>query len=281
MRALLFGLFLLPTAAVAAPPSVQPGQQYPGPATVRFDAVGVDLKIPAKWIGAMAPNGEAFLLVSKTEPGMIVATGEPESSVAKVKASMSEAFPLEDVTLTPVGRPKVKGNRVTQSYSGSGGKQPLIGEAAAIVKGGVAVGFVAVGPKSAQRAHQRLVARLVKSVRFLPKPKAGDTGGGAWHQKLAGYALEHLRTSGGLSTRHTIHLCRNGTFSSSGGDSYLSGGFSAVGSSGSSGTWRIAGSTLTLTHRGGGTTKHAITAKGSKTFLDGTRYFVANPASCR
>ncbi len=281
MRALVLLSILtaLPASVAAAPPNVEPGQQYAGGTTVRFAQIGLDLTIPKKWIGAVAPGGEAFVLVSQSEPGMILATAEPGTSVAKVKASMTETVPLDDVTLTPAGPPKVKGDRLEQRYTTNNAQ--IVGLAVAVVKDELGVGFVAVGPKTATKQYRALLAGLVKSLRFLPRPKPGDTGGGTWHAKLAGFALEHLKTSNGLSTSHTIHLCKDGSFSSSGGDSYLSGGFSAVGSNGSAGTWRIEGATLTLNHRSGGATTHRLTSEGNKTFLNGTRYFVANPASCR
>lgn len=279
MRAfVVLATLILASPALAAPPSVEPGQQYAGGTTVRFAQIGLELTIPKKWIGAMTPNGEAFVLVSQSEPGMILATAEPGTSLAKVKASLTEAVPLDDVVLTPLGPPKVNGQRLTQAYRASDEK--LVGVASAIVKDDLGVGFVAVGPATAKSKYEAILAQLVESLRFLPKPKPGDTGGGAWHDKLAGYALEHLKTENGLSMSHTIHLCKDGSFSSSGRESYLSGGFSAVGSNGSSGTWRIAGATLTLSHQSGGTTTHALTAEGSKTFLNGTRYFVSNPARC-
>jgi hypothetical protein len=188
---------------------------------------------------------------------------------------MTEPLPFQGAVLMPAGQPKTKGSILTQTYTAANG----IALARATVRDGLAVGFVGIGAKSDEKRLDAVLRRLTKSL-SVKRPKAPKSDGGAWAQKLTGYALEYLKTGNGLSTKHTIHLCPNGSFSESGGDSYLSGGFSAVGSHGGGGRWAIRGARLILTYPNGQTSTYRLTAEGSKTFLNGYRYFVVNAARC-
>lgn len=278
MQKTLFALLavFVPATASAQARQIQPNTQYAGGSQVAFSQVGVTLRIPRGFTGVLAPNGAAFVMVSNDQRALVLATAEPGSSFADVKQSMSEPIPLQGAVLTPSGAPKARGRVLRQSYT-AGDK---IGVAAATVRRGMGVGFIALGEKSDRTRLDGAVASLMQGLK-VSKPKTPKSDGGRWAQKLTGYALEYLKTGNGLSTRHTIHLCPNGSFSESGGDSYLSGGFSAVGSHGGGGRWAIRGATLTLTYPNGQTKTYQLTSPdGSKTFLNGYRYFVANPARC-
>lgn len=147
------------------------------------------------------------------------------------------------------------------------------------------------GPQYAQMAES-----IARSMAFS-KPQAPPEAA-MWKQKLTGMRVAYFKSGGSTdlggsyswSDKRNIDLCSDGAFQSEGGFQGSLGTASASaiidpGSQSQSGQWAIVGQAgqpaLQLRHASGGFESFVLSTDGSKTFLDGVRWYVIENPTCR
>lgn len=275
-------LFALPAAPAHALASAKSGVVYTAGQRVRIDALEVSLKIPPRWKGGLSPDGEWFVLGSDTEPGLITGTGRAQTGPQALARELAQNIPLDAATiLLPKGAPKVEGSRIRAEYAVSHNPGQMIALARGrVLKNGAGVAFIAVGPQSARSTYEKKLARLLRDLRVARAPQGSAAGGGAWATTLKGRALTYYKTGNGYSDKRHLSLCANGQYRYRQNDSYLSGGFTAAGENGGAGRWQIKGDRLILHSQDGSQTVHRLSRQGTKTLVDGARWFVTSDPQC-
>jgi hypothetical protein len=145
--------------------------------------------------------------------------------------------------------------------------------------------------------HKKEASKLAQSVKFYNAIDSQSTT--QWKQKIVGSQLKYMHTSGssdydggysGVSDKVFIELCSNGSFyyySNSQANFDNSGGFGSVtGSASNTGIYIISSyanqSYLTLNFHNGEIKEFDLSTNASgNTFLNNTRYFVTDLASCQ
>ncbi len=238
----------------------------------------------------------AYLLGSKTTPGLILVRPEPSLTPADVEEGMRSGHQEEGVNLVPSGSPetlKVKG--------GTGKMVPVTGTLDGAQVQGILAGFTAPSgpglvvtalttpeqwPNLKASAHTAIedVHLFAPSVAPLVRQ---------WDQKLRGMKMTYMSTfgdyQGGGSTKIVYALCSDSSFSYSGSDSMsfdIDAGFGSSHSrAGGAGTWSIRSQggqpTIHFAFNDGNQRTFQLSRQGSKTFLDNTRYFVTANDICR
>jgi hypothetical protein len=133
-------------------------------------------------------------------------------------------------------------------------------------------------------AQMRQTAQSVaRSVVFIKSNLSGDAQ--KYHQRIKGQRLLYMYTGNGLSEKWHYDLCSDGSYRYSSNTSYLSGGFSAVGNDGKSGTWKVISrgnqTVLILQGRDGIREFNLTTGGGGELLLNGKHYFVTDNQTCR
>ena len=243
-----------------------------------FDPIGLSVRVPQGFQAELTNEG-AFVLASDAPLAQAIGVGAPGQTKAALAQQMTAVIPIGGGYFRPDGAPKSQGPFLVNRYTGTFGDKTLVGWAQARLYGdGVGVTFLAIA--ETEPVARRITAMLFKSIRPLPKPSKTEVSTGPWAARLSGKSWVYLKTSNGLSTKKRFVLCADGRFSYYGSESYVSGGFSALGRDGSEGRWMIQGSTLTLNWNDGDVVRSTVSADGSRTYFDGVRWFQEGPAGC-
>lgn len=206
---------LVSLALAGAPVEVQPGVRYDAGTTVQSTELGLSFAIPARWWGQLPPGAEAMVLVSDTEPGMVLVVGDAGLGVPQAAAALKEPLVIDAGTvLRPDGAPEVSGKKLAQRYSGQAGAQALVGRARGLVTDTAGVAFVAIGPPEAAAALDALASGLVGSVGVVARPAPPAVAGpptGTLAERLKRRKLYYLKVKNGFSNESSTHLCADGT----------------------------------------------------------------------
>lgn len=284
-RMLALGLGLAAGAAFAAPPDVVPGRTYAGGTAVSFPALGVTVVLPDAWQGVLTPSGDAFVLGSETEPGLLLMIAEPGSSAASLRMALSEPLPLDDATtLVPEGDPAPADGGLETTYTVAG--QPgLRGLARGFVTArGTAIGLVAVGPADRLGAYRSTLRAMAHSISEHAPRAHAPAESGDWAARLRGMALVSMQSGDGHARKRQISFCSDGEYRYADDESYASsdaiGDFSYAGAGGDRGRWRVEGGVLLLSSADGPTSRHVLERRGEQTFMDGERWLLVDRSVC-
>ena len=203
--------------------------------------------------------------------------------------------------MTPSSEPRSLGtNAVAVDYSGNVGGQPAQARAVAVLSphgGGATIIYLAEpGQYNAQDAA--LTEAIARGMRFS-KPQTSPQAQ-TWANRLKGHRLAYMASGGsssfgagytGWSESKDIYLCSDGAFQSS--SSFQGAADTGGGSSGyvgnnpdaQGGRWRITSqggqSALELRSQDGSTVTFRLEMDGTKTLLNGKRYFVVENPACQ
>ncbi len=249
--------------------------------------VGLSFVIPVGWVAQ--ESGEAVILSSQTESGFMLMIEHTSTSIEQIKTDGDVGVSEEGFQLQRSGEYESIGtNGVGAEFTGA-----IQGEAAkGYVVGllnpyGSGLTILSMAESSTySKKYKDLAITFAKSVKFskpVVPPIANE-----WKTALKDTKLTYLSSynsgggSGGMSAREEIHLCAAGYFKYS-SDSSVS--MNVDGASGSSsgkndgaGKWEITGDgsggvALKLTFENGEVKTYRLSAEGTKTFLNGKRYF--------
>ncbi len=269
-------------------------------AAVNDPYLGIHFDPPAGW-NYRKTNG-VYILGHETIPGMILIMPHTFNSLAEARAAASEPlYAAQDGRLMVTGQPQMLAdNMLAADYSGYVQGKAAHGRVVCVISpygGGVLILAGAAASQYSQR-YADLAENLARGMTFT-KP-VNPPAVQQWAARLRGHRLAYM-TSGGDATpvdgsayswsdRKNIYLCSNGTFQAQGGFSGSIGTPSATGivrnGTGTwSGRWKVASvggaPILELDVQGRGTVSYRLSARGSKTYLDGKRWFVVENTVCR
>ena len=273
-------------------------QPIAGGSVVNDPSMGVRFSVPQGW--KYQKQQATYIMGHDTTPGMILVTPHTSNSIQQLAATANEPlYQAEDGQLMVTGAPvTLANNMLAADYGGVlQGKQArgrIIGVVSPYGGGFLIMAGVDAAHYSPQYAQ--LAEGVGRSMSFS-KPQAPPEAA-MWKQKLAGQRLAFMKSGGSSdiggsyawSDKKDIYLCSDGSFQASGG---FSGSIGTAGGSGiinpgnqtHTGQWSVVGqagqSALQLRLTSGGVTTFVLSTDGSKTYLDGKRWFVVENPVCQ
>ncbi|NND08382.1 MAG: hypothetical protein HKN87_18540 [Saprospiraceae bacterium] len=260
-----------------------------------FPSLGIAFTIPNGWVGQETESG--YLMGSHTVPGLLMVLPHQTQTLDQLKQEAEQGLvDNEGTSLILDGSVTEFGNAGLQAaFTGTlGGQSAKAFVTSLLNKGGTGVTIMAAtAPNEFTDAHKTLVGQLAQTVQFseVVKPKAD----GEWSEKLKNARLTYMNsyyssgasyggysTGGGYSDKEVIDLCAQGYFlhSSTSSMSFDTGGGFGSSHDGSkgAGSWTVINNSdhqpvLQLTFHNGDIHEYVITTEGSKTFLNGARYY--------
>ena len=283
------------------------GRKYAAGARLSSARYGVSLVVPAGHEAVYGEDADAGALVvgAPDAEGAGLAILRTGQSIAQLTAILNERQTLDqDTVLEPAGAARAQGSRVTARYL----NDELVGRAIGLLgPNGTSVLLMYFGPRASEQRYASLLEQLAASVRFST-PAAGRPPSGqaaparpaesgltrAWTELLSGMMLRFLSSSGdssgGTSASRTLHLCSDGSFGYRGSSLVTADVPGVSGFAGdrdqATGRWRLESPTqttvvLVLAVDGGGTQRVQVGYDGSRTFVDGERWFRVASDACR
>jgi hypothetical protein len=267
------------------------------PAHVELQELGISFDIPAGWSGYV--EGEAIVMGHESIAGLMIMTENKARSLAELKQLAQQGMAEQNIQLNPKGEFQAVGNnRLEGFYQGTFNGESVKSYALALIDlngKGVTILSLTTAGQFTQRNRDE-ANKLAASVKFYQAVDSVATT--AWKQKIAGRQLKYMRTSGssdydggytGSSDRTTIGLCADSTFyyssSSMANFDSSSGSGYAANQGNNQGSYEIYSvgeqSYLSLNFNQGNNIEFALTInQQGNTFLDGSRYFASDLASC-
>lgn len=275
-----------------------PAQPIAGGDVVNDPSMGVRFSVPSGW--KHQKQQANYIVGHDTIPGMILILPHTSNSVQELAATASEPlYQAEDGQLAVSDAPvTLANNMIAADYGGSiQGKQTqgrIVGVVSPFGGGFLIMAGTDVanyGPRYAQMAES--VARSMSFSKPQAPPEAA-----MWKQKFSGMRVTYFKSGGSSdisgayswSDRRDIDLCSNGAFMAAGGfeGSLGTADASAIinpGTNSQSGQWAIIGQAgqpaLQLRHASGKVETFVLSTDGSKTFLDGVRWYVVENPTCQ
>ncbi len=276
----------------------QAAQPIAGGQVINDPSMGVRFSAPAGW--KYEKRQAVYVMGHMTIPGMILVMPHESNTIQELQSAASEPlYQADDGQLLVTGSPvSLASNMIAADYGGQlQGKQAqgrIVGVVSPhgggflVMAGADAAGY---GPQ-----HAQLAESVARSMSFS-KPQAPPEAA-MWKQKLAGMRVKYFKHGGSSdaggayswSDERDIDLCSDGAFQSSGGfqGSLGTANASAImnpGSRTTAGQWSIVGQAgqpaLQLRHSTGSVETYVLSADGTKTLLNGVRWYVIENPTCR
>lgn len=262
--------------------------------TKDYPSLGLSFTIPDGWVGQEMEEG--YLMGSETESGLILLIPHEVTNLENLKQEARSGVNEEGISLALNGSLANFGNNgIGGEYSGvlqgTRAKGYLIG----LINphGGYGLTIMALtdepnyGPQ-----YKGFAEKVAQNIRFYEvkiPPVVLE-----WQDKLKGSKLTYLSSyssgGSGSSSRTTIHLCIDGSFSFSSSSSLsidVGGAFgSSSGNDSGTGLWEVipnsyGGPQLNLNFQDGKQYNYDITIEGNnETHLNGRRYFLTYDPQC-
>ncbi|MDX1942816.1 MAG: hypothetical protein SFU99_19790 [Saprospiraceae bacterium] len=251
--------------------------------------VGISFIIPEGWFGQ--ESGDALLLASNTEVGLMAMTEHDYNNLEQIKKEADAGLNEEGVSLQRSGDYENIGNNgVGAEFSGylqGASAKAFIISLVNPYGQGISVMFITTSEMYSPK-HRELALALAKSVKFS-KPVVAPVVN-EWKEALKNTKLTYLSSYnssssggyGGMSSQEEIHLCAAGYFKYNSNSSITidTGGASgySAGKDDGAGTWEVTGNAsggaaLKLKFNNGEVRSYNLSFEDNKTFLNGKRYF--------
>jgi hypothetical protein len=261
-------------------------------------SLGVRFTVPQGW--RHEKRQALYVMGHTTIPGMVLIMPHEYNSIQDALAKADEPlYQADDGQLVVEGSPQpLANNLVAVDYGGMIQGKPAKGRLACIISphGGGFLVLAGADAGSYGPQYAQLAEGIARSMRFS-KPQAPPEAA-MWKQKLAGQRLAYMKSGGSSdiggayawSDQRDIYICSDSSFQAQGGFSGSIGtanasGWTQDGSGPQSGQWAIIGQAgqpaLQLRHGTGDSETFVLTTDGSKTFLNGVRYFVVENTMCQ
>lgn len=235
------------------------------------------------------PGSGEFIFTNGTDVQLKV-SNHNYNTLAAIEAEAKDASDAASQTALKASTRPFSDNGILVTFTGTASGSPVVIEMLHLISphgGGVVISAYGPPAQYSEQMTTTLVS-VANSVTFT-RPQV-STVAQEWQVKLAGKQLLYFYTASGYSEQKTIHLCTNGTFSTSGDASYTSSDFQSQSSGavagGSGGTWKIAARgaipVLQLYHSRGNVTEYTLSSRaaGNEVGLDGDRWFVKTAEGC-
>lgn len=260
--------------------------------TIEYKESGLVFTIPQGWVGQ--ESGEAFVMGSNTEPGLLMLLPHESNSLETLRQEAAAGLQDESISLQPEGVLKnISSNGIGGLFSGTvqgeKAKAYIIGLINPHGPGLTIIAMTEAGKYAAR--YEQLALALAKSVRFS-KPESAPAVQ-EWKKELMNKRLSYIYSSSsstfgytGMSETEEMWLCAQGYFQykSDSSNSFDTGG--AFGYSGGkdrgAGTWDVVpnnsgGAMIQLIFQNGTVKNFNIQGvKGQKLYLGGYGYFWSN-----
>lgn len=283
------------------------GQQLPQ--HIDLPELGLSFDLPDGWSGQL--DGEMLVLGHQTIPGLMVVYKNESTTAQELKELAMQGIAMEGVALNPIEDFVVKNElRVDGMYQGTFNGAKVKGYAIGLInKFGIGINILILTETDKfTDQHLKEANTLVSSVKFKQSKDTPATM--HWKNKIVGKQLMYLSTQSnsdytggttGTSTRKNMDLCTDGSFQyyanihnsySSGNSNAEAGstneqnGFGSSNSqSNTSGIYKIYSlgnqTFLELSFEGGEIVEYELSENDEGyTFLEGTRYFIAQSKIC-
>lgn len=203
------------------PPGMAPaqvGRRYEAGAVVGSTDAGVAFSVPAGYYAGYHPQENAFMVMSDTQPGLVIVEALSHLDLRSAVAQLGQAFESEGATVLPQGQPTVTGNVARASFTvlSANGSLPLYVMGVAGPADNVLIVAGLGGPQE-QQVVQALVENLAGGATvFQPTRASADaaaaqlSGAHLWRRSSNSSADSN---SGYLdSSSVDLHLCQNGAY---------------------------------------------------------------------
>ena len=253
---------------------------------VDYKTLGISFTIPDGWVGQEADAG--FIMGSNTVAGFILLMPNAITSLPAMEVEARKGISEENGTFLQLEGEleKINNNTIGGEYKGliewSKCKAFMIGKVNPFGNGVTVLAATTSQMYSAE--YKKLAKQVAQSIQFS-KPVLPEVSK-EWSETLKNARLTYMNTvssyDGGFSDKIVIDLCGQGYFKHSSNSSMsfdIDAGFgSSHGSNKGAGTWKVTANAagqavLQLSFYDGTISEYVITSDGSKTFLNGTRYF--------
>ena len=279
------------------------------PAAPQNGGAGFEFRFAAPEGWQIRRDGADFVLVSNVHPGIILVWQHTLSSLAELKAEAAQGIvePTENTRMLPVAPPAAHGAagvavEWSGVYEGERAKAYAIGVMSGQPGGGGVVIVAGTSEEKYNDTYPGFARHIAQSLQFSKIEQPDTTTW--WRNKLSGRCLSYLSSSyssgssvGGYGTyssfsdRAHIGLLADGRFaarSSSQASGDTGGAFGSLSSRSGwqQGTWSIeqqgAAAKLVLRYQAGGRVEaYTLASSGSRTLLNGRRWFVVGLQECR
>jgi hypothetical protein len=281
-------------SAASQAPAAQP---IAGGQVVNDPSMGVRFSVPPGW--KHQKQQATYIMGHDTIPGMVIITPHTFNSAQEVIASASEPlYQGQDGQLAVTSQAvTLATNILAADYGGHMLGKQARGRVVAVLSphgGGL---MIMAGTEASTYGPQyaQLAEGIASSMQFSKPVMSAEAQN--WSQRLRGRKLHYLKSNrdSGVtgshfeSTERSIYLCSDGSFQ---GSSSSQMAFDTAGGSGhsggkpqtGSGRWEVAtlggGVSLVLRLTNGETISYRLETDGSKTFLEGQRWFVVENNVC-
>lgn len=241
--ALALVALLIAAPSHAAPTEIVPGAQYEAGTQIGVHALGVSFVVPQGWFGGLPPGGEAVLLGSNTQAGLVMVAAELGKTMNDARSWLSTPQNLDGLMLTPSRTPTVSGTRARGSFTAHDGTQPLAAEATVVAAADTTLLILAIGPATETKRLRGLADGIAASSRVTgpPKPSAGIASAlCAQYFSYSGNTTRWLDLCPDGRLRYRDESSFSGDFTGAGGEDL--GGWGAHGKNAVTGTWSATGS---------------------------------------
>jgi hypothetical protein len=246
---------------------------------------GFSFVVPSGWTCARQPNGSYLCSRGRNQEEFLGLDmhgyHDRDVFMRETRASVGENIRL----LAPLAYYGQNGVSSVMGLS-QNGQQANVAAVAIFSPYGGGVQVNAGNLNRAYRDEYLALAQSVASSIVFSRPTA-TTLTNQWQQRLNGKRLMFLQTGNGSSDKVTYDLCSQGTFVFGSNTSYLSGGFSAIGTDEDRGTWRLVQrgnvAYLLLQSPKSGARELELRARNAanEVSLGGQRYFLVPSERCR
>ncbi len=266
---------------------LQPGVVYQGGDVVEVSQLGVSLKVPKGWFGALPPGSEFFVLEAGNRKNTILVHAS-ESSEAQLRQTMSTLIDLDGYELRPIAEPQESNGLWVGEYEIVPAANGLtVARILAKNLGLTSVALIALdtaGDSFSARQAEDLAKQVeIQSVKRMPREVAGDD---SWAEYMRGRYIARYVTRSGYTEDTHIWLCSDGTFSYSDSSGGFGGGASGAYQESNGGRWQAQGQlpgqgSLILQSGSGEIYRYDLALENQKLYLDGNQWLRDSNQRCQ
>lgn len=266
---------------------LQPGVIYRGGDVVEVSQLGVALKVPEGWVGALPSGSELFVLEASNGKNMILVYAA-QSSEAELRQTLSTVIHLDGYALQPI-KALEKANGVwTGDYKiVPAANGVTVARVLAKNRGQTSVALIALdrtGDTFSARQAKAMVKQIkIQKVKPSPRQKAGAN---SWTEYMSGRYIARYVTRSGYTEETHLWLCSDGTFTYSDSSGGFGGGASGAYQKSHGGRWRAQGKlpgqgNLILESGSGQTYRFGLALENRKLYLDGNQWLRDSNQRCQ
>lgn len=211
-----------PQGAQGPPPGMQQavvGRRYEAGSVVGSADAGAAFVVPPAYYAGYHPQENVFMLISDTQPGLVVVQALSHMNLQSAVAQLGQSFQAgNDTTVQPQGQPQVTGNVARASFLvlSPNGALPLYVMGASGAAGNVLI-VAGLGGPTEQNAIQQLVERIQAGATLFAPSRASATAAAA---QLAGAQLWRSSSHSGTGVSDGVvddssiqlDLCSDGSY---------------------------------------------------------------------